>query len=210
MTHPTGQFAFYFARILGHEPTLSQFSCAQSSLLDALDGKSVALVGNARALANAEHGAAIDQSQITIRINRAPLPSAGSHGSRTDWLALATSLPKQHQSRLNPGRLLWMSHKRKRLSYATATSRGFYLHPLEDWRTQGHILGAPPSTGAMMIDLLARSTLKSADLYGFDFFASKSLSGHRDAAQVPHDFEAEANWVRALIARDKRFTLHPL
>jgi hypothetical protein len=55
--------------------------------------------------------------------------------------------------------------------------------------------------------MLARSPATSVDLYGFDFFASMSLSGRRTAAQVPHDFAAERAFVEALMARDARFTL---
>jgi hypothetical protein len=59
----------------------------------------------------------------------------------------------------------------------------------------------------MMIDLLTRSAASSVTLYGFDFFASQSLTGSRTALQVPHDFRSERGFVQALIARDPRFTL---
>ena len=68
-------------------------------------------------------------------------------------------------------------------------------------------LAAPPTTGAMLIELLARAPLASLTLYGFDFFASLSLSGRRTADQVPHDFTSEADWAAALMARDSRITL---
>ena len=53
-----------------------------------------------------------------------------------------------------------------------------------------------------------RSDLARLDLYGFDFFASKSLSGSRSAEQVPHDFDAEAAWVEGLLQSDPRLHLH--
>ncbi|WP_317616408.1 hypothetical protein [Paracoccus mutanolyticus] len=59
-----------------------------------------------------------------------------------------------------------------------------------------------------MIDLIARSDMARLDLYGFDFFASLSLSGHRRAEQVPHDFSGESEWVAALAASDRRITRH--
>ena len=70
-------------------------------------------------------------------------------------------------------------------------------------------LAAPPTTGAMMIDLCLRSGLARLDLYGFDFFASRSLSGSRSAEQVPHDFAAEAAWVEDRAARDPRLRVAP-
>ena len=68
-------------------------------------------------------------------------------------------------------------------------------------------LGAPPTTGLMMIDLCAASGLSTLSLYGFDFFQSLSLTGSRTAEQVPHDFGAERRFVDELVARDARVTI---
>ncbi|MCE5973461.1 glycosyltransferase family 29 protein [Sinirhodobacter sp. WL0062] len=198
---------FLLARTLRRETPLATFSVAQSDLLAALAGKRVALIGNARALAETDFGAEIDSADLVIRINRAPMPSARSHGTRTDWLALATRLSAEDRTRIGPARYLWMSPKRKRLDWETATSPGFYLYPLTDYTRLHAALGAPPTTGAMMIDLIARSDMASLTLYGFDFFASLSLSGRRTAEQVPHDFTSEADWAADLMARDSRITL---
>ncbi|WP_128253225.1 glycosyltransferase family 29 protein [Falsirhodobacter deserti] len=203
------QLSFLIARTLRNEAALSALSTPQPALLDEWADRRVALVGNARALAQADHGASIEAAHIVIRINRAPMPAARSHGTRTDILALATSINEKALAQLSPQRVLWMSHKRKRLPWSVAQRKGFYLHPLADYAALKERLGAPPTTGAMMIDLLARSDAKQVDLYGFDFFASLSLSGRRGADQVPHDFSAEAEWVQALIAQESRFFLHP-
>lgn len=198
---------FYAARTLRNESLLAGLSVAQSALLADLRGRRVALIGNARALADTRHGAGIDGHDLIIRINLAPMPSPASHGTRTDWLALATRLATTDRARINPRRILWMSPKRKRLDWATAKSPGFYLHPLADYRSLRDRLGAPPTTGAMMIALALQSDLAALTLYGFDFFASRSLSGRRRADQVPHDFPTEAEWVNGLIQSDPRLTL---
>lgn len=200
---------FYLARMLRQEAPLAALSAGRDSLMAALEGRRVALVGNARALAGQAHGAEIDAADLVIRINRAPMPSAASHGTRTDWLALATGIGGAELDRIRPGRILWMSHKRKRLPWRVATSPGFYLHPLAAFRRLKSTLGAPPTTGLMMIDLCAASGLAGLTLYGFDFFASLSLTGSRSAAQVPHDFAAERAFVEALMARDARISLTP-
>ncbi|MDF3605210.1 glycosyltransferase family 29 protein [Paracoccus sp. DMF-8] len=197
----------YLARTLRQDSLLQGLSVPQIELLDAMRGKSVALVGNAWALAEQRHGAEIDAADLVIRINRAPMPRADSHGTRTDWLALATRLGCADRARIAPRRMLWMSPKRKRLDWKTATSPGFYLHPLADYRRLRDALDAPPTTGAMMIELIAHAQIASLSLYGFDFFASLSLSGRRTAEQVPHDFNAEAEWAHALIDRDPRIRL---
>ena len=198
---------FYSARLMRDETALQSLSVPQGNLLADLEGKRVALIGNARSLAQTRHGAAIDAVDLVIRINRAPMPGPDSHGTRTDWLALAVRLADEDRTRLNPSRLLWMSPKRKRLGWRVASSPGFYLHPLPDYHALKDRLAAPPTTGAMLIDLLLRSSLASLTLYGFDFFASQSLSGRRTADQVPHDFGAEAAWVADLRRSDARLTL---
>lgn len=202
------RFGFYLARTLRNEPALQRLSVPQSDLLAAMAGKSIALIGNARALADTDFGAAIDAADLVIRINRAPMPQPRSHGTRTDWLALAARLNPSDRARIAPARILWMSPKRKRLDYRSATSPGFYLHPLPDYAALKDQFGAPPTTGAMMIALIAGSGMARLDLYGFDFFASQSLSGSRTAAQVPHDFSAEGAWVQGLIDRDPRISRH--
>jgi len=202
------RLSFLVGRTLRQEAPLQALSAGRAPLRAALADRRVALVGNARALADSTHGRAIDAADLVIRINRAPMPAAVSHGSRTDWLALATSIGAADLIRLRPARLLWMSHKRKRLTWAIATSPGFYLHPLPDYTRLKATLGAPPTTGLMMIDLLAQSALARLDLYGFDFFASLSLTGSRTAGQVPHDFAAEKRFVDALATRDARISLN--
>ena len=198
------RLGFLLARTLRDEAALQRLSVPQSELLADLAGKRVALVGNARALAQSRHGAAIDAADLVARINLAPMPSPESHGTRTDWLALAVRLRRAERARIAPGRILWMSHKRKRLDWHSATSPEFYLHPLSDHAALAARLGAPPTTGAMMIDLLARSDLAELELYGFDFFASLSLSGSRTAGKVPHDFVKEAEFVADLLKNDQR------
>ncbi|WCR10741.1 glycosyltransferase family 29 protein [Paracoccus stylophorae] len=198
---------FHTARLLRNEAALRAMSVPQGNLLADLEGRTVALIGNARALTGGDSGARIDAADLVIRINRAPIPAPASHGSRTDWLALATRLNEADRARLSPDRILWMSPKRKRLDWRSAASPGFYLHPLADYAALRDRLSAPPTTGALTVDLLLRSRLRSLTLFGFDFFASRSLSGRRSAQQVPHDFAAEAAWVADLSRHDPRLTL---
>ncbi|WP_313348538.1 glycosyltransferase family 29 protein [Paracoccus sp. (in: a-proteobacteria)] len=202
------RLGFLLARTLRNETALQRLSVPQSELLSALRGKSVALVGNARALTETDHGARIDAADLVIRINRAPMPQPASHGTRTDWLALAVRLSEADRARIAPSRALWMSPKRKRLDWSTATSPGFYLHPLADYQALKARLDAPPTTGAMMIDLIARSQMARLELFGFDFFASLSLSGRRTAQEVPHDFKGESEWVQELMLADRRIIRH--
>ena len=198
---------FSLARLLGRDAVLASMGLPVPQVLARLKG-TIALVGNAQSLVSMAFGPAIDAADLVVRINRAPIPQAASHGSRTDVLCLATSLDRASLDRLNPDMVLWLSHKRKRLPWIVASRPGFALPPVNDFQRLKAGLGAPPTTGLLMMDLLARSPATRIDLYGFDFFASQSLSGRRTAAQVPHDFAAERRFATALLARDPRFHLH--
>lgn len=201
------RLGFHLARLARNEAALQRLSVSLSVARHFVDGQTVALVGNARSLSETLHGNEIDAADIVIRINRAPMPSARSHGTRTDVLALATAIPEADLQRLQPRRIWWMSHKRKRLTWPIATSQGFYMPGLDAFHSLRIELGAPPTTGLMLLNWLSLSGARSVSLYGFDFFASLSLSGRRTAAQVPHDFTAERRFVDALLEKDPRFRL---
>ena len=201
------RLGFWIARALGDEARLMRLSVPPDALVAELSGRHVALVGNARSLSDRSEGEEIDGADLVIRLNAAPLPSSVSHGTRTDWMAMSVPVEAEAIAARNPGRLLWMTPKRKRLPWRIASDPRFALAPAE-WNARlAEELGARPTTGLMVIDLLARSEARGVKLHGFDFFASLSLSGGRVAKDVPHDFAAEKAWVERLIARDRRFVL---
>lgn len=202
------KLAFWIARWRNDDAALMTLSQPLSALMDDLRGRKIALVGNARALGETESGPAIDAADIVIRLNAAPLPLARSHGSRTDWLCMSIAVPPAVIAARAPQRLIWVTPKRKRLPWAMAQDPRFAMLPAEGQKALMERLGSRPTTGMQMIDLLSKSDAAQVDLWGFDFFASQSLSGGRAAKHVPHDFAAEAREVAALLARDARFTRH--
>lgn len=202
------RLAFFLARWRNDDAKLGAFSRPLAELMDALAGQHVALVGNARSLAKAQNGPAIDAADIVIRLNAAPLPDPKSHGRRTDWLAMSIPVQPAVIAARDPKRLIWVTPKRKRLPWAIAQDNRFTMLPAEGQEKLMAQLGSRPTTGMQIIDLLSRSSAAKIDLWGFDFFASQSLSGGRGAQNVPHDFEAEAKAVAELLARDARFTRH--
>lgn len=201
------RLGFLIARLTGDEAAIEQLSDSPATLAAELAGKQVALIGNARSLSATHHGVAIDAADLVIRMNSAPIPSPHSHGSRTDWLAVSMPPEAALLAARTPARVLWMTRKRKRLPWALTRRPGFYLNRRDEAQALADRLGAPPTTGLMLIDLLARSPAAGVSLYGFDFFASLSLSGSRTAAQVPHDFAAERAFVETLLTQDPRFRL---
>lgn len=201
---------FRLAAWRNDDAVLGRSASPMDELVQDMAGKRIAIVGNARALAQANLGAYIDDCDLVIRINRAPMPSVESHGARTDWLALATALPRDQFQALGASRLIWMSHKRKRLKYWMRQTAGFSLFPRTNYEALKVRLGAQPTTGAMLTDFVAQSNASEIHLFGFDFFSSLSLSGRRDATSVPHDFISESDFVHALMKSDPRVTLHPM
>lgn len=200
---------FYLGRLLGDDAALARHSLQEKDVLAELSDKTVAIVGNARALVQTKQGARIDAADIVIRLNAAPMPSSRSHGARTDWLAISTPVPQAVIEARAPTVLLWMTRKRRRLPWRVVRDPRFFLNPRGRASALAEKLRAPPTTGAMVIDLVAGSDARKITLHGFDFFTSKSLSGRRDTTQVPHDFEAERNWVEALSRDDPRLIIVP-
>ena len=160
-----GWLGFRLARALRSEDGLARWSIPPKGALADLTGRSVALVGNARALAEGAAGAEIDAHDLVIRINRAPMPASRSHGRRTDWLALAVRMGAADLARLDPSLTLWMSHKRKRLPWAAVTRR-FYLHRKDDIDSLWQRLGAQPRGKAALLGELRRDTTVVSVLQG--------------------------------------------
>ncbi len=201
------QFIFSFRKTLQGDQYLTQLSLSEDALHALLEGKTVAIVGNARSLETQKYGTGIDAHDIVIRLNNAPIIEAACHGGRTDWMAVAKHISKQTLQARNPDLLLWMPAHRKRLDWRMVNYSKFYLNSPERNDELKAKLGASSSVGCKTIDLVHRTNAAKVTLYGFDFFASLSLSGNRTADQVPHNFSAEKEMIEELIERDKRFTL---
>jgi hypothetical protein len=197
-------FRFWLAKTMGDEAVLSQLGATEDELLADLAGRHVALVGNARGLADGANGEAIDAADIVIRMNGAPIPHVRSHGARTDWLGVSVAVPPKRVEERAPQRLIWVTPKRKRLPLWMARDPRFALYPAARHAELASGLGGRPTTGLLLLDLVAASQAACITLWGFDFFATQSLSGRRSVADVPHDFTAEAAYVAALAASDSR------
>lgn len=178
-----------------------------NDLLKDLRGKRVAVVGNARALADARLGEDIDRHDIIIRFNRAPMPGRLSHGSKTDWMAVGLAVERDLVRSRGAGCVLWISPFRELLTLSMLLDRNMYIQPVEDYNRLTRILGKRPSSGLVMLDMLERSDCTSVDIYGFDFFRSLSLSGDVTKEMTSHNFDAEERFFEELSARDMRFRL---
>lgn len=188
--------------------TLTRDLYTKADMLDALDGKSVSVVGNARSLGLTQSGPRIDANDIVVRFNLAPIISRASHGCRADWLATSVPLDPEFVENLGVQRLLWMSRYWRKMTTEMLRMECLYIHPKDDVaRLAGCAQVERPSTGLMFIDLLTQSPCKSVELYGFDFYRSQSFSGHQTADTAPHAFDREEAFVNDLITKDARFKI---
>ena len=198
----------FFTRAVLTARLLTGGTVSQSQLFRDLEGKNVALVGNARSLGASSYGQQIDLHDVVIRFNRVPILSRKSHGYKTDWVATGVPLNQARLSSLGASRLLWLSAYRRKMTAETAAIKGLYVHPHGDFHgLTGNAHVERPSTGFVAIDLLRRSPCRAVSLYGFDFYQSRSSSSHQTIDTAPHQFNREEIYVQQLLERDARFTL---
>jgi hypothetical protein len=176
--------------------------------LSILEGKSVAIIGNSTRLTDAENGHDIDEHDIVVRLNRAPIMSKQSHGTKTDWIATSTPI----NSGLVDGRKvslsLWMTAKCSRIPvWMFGSKRKVFRFPKSAYRRLKHDLSSRPSSGFMVIDLVRKSKAKSISIYGFDGFVSGSLSSAQTKESAPHNFDHEYSVLQKIAANDPRFRI---
>ncbi len=167
-----------------------------------LRGKTVALVGNAASMKDLAQGPLIDACDVVVRLNRVPGAQPASHGVRTTWLALSKLPTEERLRELDPSTILWMTAKMRWRAISLRLRRWrVYYYRNSEWQALVHRLGGSrPSTGIMMLDLLVHlGGYSRLSIFGFDFFASGSLSGRPADAPVPHDYSRERQLVDAWI-----------
>ncbi|WP_170253433.1 MULTISPECIES: glycosyltransferase family 29 protein [Alphaproteobacteria] len=179
---------------------------SQRSLFQEIEGKTVAIVGNARSLAAKDYGGAIDGYDLVVRFNRVPIVSRKSHGFKTNWVATSVPVTQRRLDDLGADRLLWLSPRTRKMTSETIAIQNLYVHPTEQIRSLEKRAGlSRATTGITAIDLLSKSGLSKATLFGFDFYRSQSSSSHQTAANAPHAFDREEVFVRKLVQSDGRF-----
>lgn len=171
---------------------------ALAPVLALLEGRRIAIVGNAASLLRHSHGALIDGHDLVVRMNLGFPVDPAAQGSRFDLWCYS-----HHRvlHRTPPGFVapasVWMSPKfRDQADRAIAC----HFYPLSYWRALRAQLGARPSVGAMTIDLVAHASPRAVTVIGFDFNRSKTFYEVRTLPS-PHDFAAEERYVTGLIAR---------
>jgi hypothetical protein len=136
-------------------------------------GKKVCLLGNANSILDGKKD--IDSFDIVCRMNRGyPGGKEKFIGSRTDVLFLSTGMSGENvRTSFNPRFVIWMTECH-RLAYPWVFKSAIQ-NPVEDWKTLYNQLSINPTTGMMALYFtLKHIDFKSLDIYGFDFFATKT------------------------------------
>lgn len=188
-------------------------SIPKQQITSYVQGKSVAIVGNAKSLLESDYGHYIDRSDIVIRINRANILNAQAQGTKTHIWATSFSYPFGHHQQ-GYQFCIWLTPMfHSNLCYPhnkIFSDKLIYLYDFKDFCHLEKRLGAYPTSGMMLIDFITKYThFKKLDLYGFDFFKTPNMYENVDFKNNHkfHDFEKEEQFIHALLHKDKRIKL---
>lgn len=170
-------------------------------------GRPISIVGNATSLLTKAHGATID-SGCVLRMNAGIPIDNKAQGRRTDihcfsnMPSLQTNLGSARGKWLrwrnvrsfNNALRIWMNLAKREMS--EDPDQLFY--PEESWQRLAEVLHAPPSVGAMVLDMVATFAEEAeVHVFGFDFKNSTTFYRKRDKLGH-HDWDAERNFANDL------------
>lgn len=169
-----------------------------NALMRYLDGKSVAIVGNSSSLLTTAQGALIDSHDVIIRMNKGFPISPAAQGSHLDvWCFSNIDMARQAPAGFAAPHAVWMSPK---LRHELDGSVDCCFYPILRWRRLRARLGAPPSVGAMTVDLVSCARPASVSIFGFDFKRSGTFYMASNE-KGRHDYPAEAGYVTGMAQR---------
>jgi len=183
---------------------------SRNDLTQEFKGKTIAVVGNARALSKGTCGPEIDGHDLILRFNACPCVGEASHGRRTDWIALGGRISKERYLQLGRPGILWMTPQRSMTRAWYFGLERLYLHPWDATQRAYPRAGRRPSTGLMALLLLKDFDIAGITLFGFDFYRSLSLSGEQTAETTPHNYNTEEEIILDFMRADPLIRLVPL
>lgn len=160
--------------------------------MDFFANKSVAIVGNAASLLTAAHGPEIEAHDLVLRMNRGVPANPEAQGTRTDVLAFAQfKIVAQYLKKFKASHLIWMSTvDRDEVGETLVIPEHVQFYDAARRAALIERIGARPSVGAMVLDLVSVSGAKSATIFGFDF--KRTSTYYRQRAHIgPHDYDQE-------------------
>jgi hypothetical protein len=157
-----------------------------------VDGKRVALVGNAQSLFGKNLGPEIDTHDVVIRLNRGFIIDPVQQGSRTDVIGTARPLSLEQIDTYSPQLIYWLYWRRWRIpTWNEVTWNKTEVVPISAWRETNALLEGRPTSGFVMCNtLLKRTQPTELNLYGFDFYKTANFYREKAHSKV-HKREAE-------------------
>lgn len=158
-----------------------------SVIRERIEGKSVAIVGNAQSIFNKKYGTKIDKADFVIRFNRGFIKAPKSQGTKTNLLILACELTKEERDSFHADYV--------------ANRSGHYVNEVdftignEERAKMSNYIGSQPSTGFMAIDICLFFGAKSIDLYGFDWEKTKTFY-NQEGYQTQHNYAKEQEIIK--------------
>ncbi len=187
-----------------------------------IHGRDVALVGNSRKVLGKAFD--VDDHDVVIRINGAwdlPKELQDSVGKRIDLLCISGH-KKEIDSIVDAvPMIMWMSPKNRDV-ISENTKKSMHFYPLDSWQNLFTKIGARPSTGCMVVDMV-RDIIGDGHLtlYGFDFFEGDSwhtryswkkrlkMSFGQEIYTNPHDGKKEAEYIKAALPASQLTIVKP-
>lgn len=162
-------------------------------LVNMLDGKSVAVVGNAKSIFYKSNGYLIDKFDIVIRFNKGFIYNPDAQGNKTDILITAEDLDIRDLLKFGniPSTIL---RRRKDINLT-----GIDLNKINEYvidnkdivRVSQGLGGARASSGQIAIGLLRNTNCKRPiHLFGFDFESTPTFYNSLDYKTL-HNYKAE-------------------
>lgn len=180
-----------------------RIACAQlKGLAPLINGKRIAVVGNAASIFDHLDGHEIDGHDLVVRMNHGVVRSPPHQGSRTDILCVATAMTKSKlMERFGEPIVIHTSAHRTRIMLSVIYDYPqLYFAPRAVWLALKRELRYGPSTGLMTLEVLSRYfSPGQLTLYGFDWMRTRTLY-HEEVLTQWHDWDAEARRVGEWIA----------
>jgi hypothetical protein len=199
-----------FFKVLSNR-LLKIFTLKEEKFKEFFNDKSVAIIGNAQSLFDHELGNEIDSHDIVIRMNSGMIQKSISQGSKTTiW---ASSFPLKENvvnNEFNPKYIFWITPKLSvKPLYSISFHKKMFMLPFNVWEELFKNLDETrPTTGLSIIYfLLEHCNPKNVDLYGFDFFETKSFYLEKIRTDTPHNFSKEKEYVFSLMKKYKNLQL---
>ena len=179
----------------------------------------IALVGNSRKVLGKTFD--VDKHEVVIRMNSAwklPKKMQASVGKRIDLMCMSGHKKEMDSIVKAVPLTMWMSPKNRDVLSDDAKEL-IHFYPIEMWEELFTKIGARPSTGCMVVDMISGLIGDGhLTLYGFDFFEGdswhtryswkerfKMLLG-QDIYTNPHDGKKEAEYIKTALP-SSQFTI---